>query len=142
MIYTARHLLVSLRSDLDYVFAADTSAIQEQWTTRTPSAGHCAVVAILVRYLFGGDFVSTTIDGASHWFSRVPLEGIGHDMDVTGDQFGRPRIQIALMGGLYETARVRSIDDVNAGTWERYRTLTKRLEDYNKANAPPRKAGR
>lgn len=89
-----------------------------------PSAGHCAVVAVLVRNIFGGDMVSTKIDGKSHWYNRLPD---GMYIDLTGDQFGRPDIQAAKYAPLYPDTVFRKESDVNEETRLRAIQLSKNL---------------
>ena len=84
--------LGKIRRALDSAFAPDTAILGG--TPGVPSAGHCAAVAVIVQRIFGGDFVSAVVEGQSHWFNRVPLGGKTVDVDLTGDQFGRPTIQV------------------------------------------------
>jgi hypothetical protein len=53
--------------------------------TRSPLDEHCSVVAALVRAVFGGDFVTGRINGARHYWNRLPD---GQEVDLTSCQFG------------------------------------------------------
>ncbi len=129
--------LAGLRAELVEVFAEDTASIDAEakrvgWRNLPPSTGHCAVASILVRSLFGGDFMSARVHGASHWFNSIPINGALYEADITGDQFGLARVRVKLVRGpgdeIYPESRVRHVDDINAGTWSRYRVLVARLE--------------
>ena len=110
-----------LRDVLDKTFAPDTAVAGT--TSAVPSAGHCAVAAIVARLMLGGSYVSARVDGASHWFNRIR----GFDVDVTGDQFGRPKVQVATAGTLYPDTRERLPSDLNAETCARADLLFSRM---------------
>jgi hypothetical protein len=59
------------------------------------SAGQCGTVATIVRAMLGGELVSAEIDAQSHWFNRSYVAGDFFDVDLTGDQFGLPPVQLA-----------------------------------------------
>lgn len=115
-------------------FAPDTAAGGWQ-NDAIPSAGHCAAVsAILYHQLavfaerFGGrvQCVSAIVNGGSHWFNRVELPDEAWDIDLTGDQFGLPPVQIAEAGTLYEGTRVRDFSELNEETLQRAALLARR----------------
>lgn len=130
MIRALNASLVGLRDALDRVYAVDTAQPGSNWSEAIPSIGHCAATACMVRALCGGDFVSANVAGVSHWFNRIGVEGRTYDIDLTGDQFGRARVQVVRDDGprLYDGIRVRSVGDVNEETWRRYRLLCARME--------------
>lgn len=119
-----------IRERFDKIFAADT-AYPGSWDPAMPAKGHCAIVALTVQRLAGGELASAPI-GGSHWFNhKVKLE-TEHlvDLDFTGDQFGFPKIRTALAGRLYFGFKVRSLEEVNEETrkrfelfWERFQAL-------------------
>jgi hypothetical protein len=123
---TLTTMLVALRDRMERAFAEDTAG--GMWNPLVPSAGHCALASIVVRGLFDGYFISARPGGVSHWFNRVPVAGEWFDVDVTGDQFGRPRVQVAGVDELFRDCRARSIDDLNRETWQRYERFVARLE--------------
>ncbi len=145
MINSLTASLTGLRSALDGAFAEDTTQQDDEtrrigWRNFQPSTGHCTVASILVRTLFGGDFMSTKIRGVSHWFNSIPVYGRLYEADITGDQFGLARIQVTLVGsssseGIYPASRVRHVDDINGETWSRYRLFLSRLDPSRPADA-------
>lgn len=94
----------------------------------TPSSGHCAVVAAIVREAFGGDLVSATVQGESHWFNRLQVHGVAFDVDLTGDQFGFPKFRVAPPGNLHEGAKRRMPEELNVETLQRAVTLAERAQ--------------
>ncbi len=112
-----------LRARLESHFAADTAAAAG--SRSAPSAGHCAAVAVIVHAMFGGDYVSATVRGTSHWFNRVggPLGPLW--IDLTGDQFGRDCVQLTLEPP-YDTTHVRAENELMPETLERARLLASR----------------
>jgi hypothetical protein len=89
-----------------------------------PSTGHCAAVALIVHKLLGGTLVSAPVGGISHWFNR--FDHLNEDLDLTGDQFGLPRVQREDAGCLYSDTRVRELREVNLETWQRTAMLASR----------------
>lgn len=67
--------------------------------------------------------VSAIVDGQSHWYNRLRLDGHTVDIDVTGDQFGREPVQVSIDAPLYPHARVRPPADVNEETRRRSERL-------------------
>lgn len=120
-------LVTAVREAAEGAFALDTAA---PGTPNTPnlSAGHCTMVAMLVRERLGGEFVSASLSGLSHWFNRLKVGEEWIDVDLTGDQFGRGRIQYAPAGTLYENTRARSAADINAETRARYAQFSSRVQ--------------
>src|SRR5688572_28489855 len=116
--------LKALRDRLESAFAADTAA--PGYHGSTASGGHCAVVATIIHHLFGGLLVSARVNSTSHWFNRITLDRGELDVDLTGDQFGLPSVQMQTVGQLYPDARVRSYLDLNIETLERVARLARR----------------
>lgn len=114
--------VVKTRRALEEAFAPDTAAGGE--VGATPSRGHCAAAAIVLQARVGGEFVSTRVDGVSHWFNRVD----GFDIDLTADQFGRRAIEIAKAGELWPDTRVRLESELNGQTRERAALLSRRAK--------------
>lgn len=113
-----------IRSRLEIGFRPDTAAAGFPGTT--PSAGHCAAVSAIVARLFGGDLVSSRVDGLSHWYNRFYLESETVDCDITGDQFGHAPIQISDPGNIYSDACVRDWRELNLETLKRAILLAER----------------
>lgn len=114
-----------LRKDLEQAWGTDTAV--KGPPSSLPSAGQCAVTAMVVHDHLGGTYVSAVIDGVSHWFNCVRFGKTWVDVDLTGDQFGRGPIQIAPAGTLYQGSRTRSAKELNDETVARYQILRGRL---------------
>ena len=112
------------RCCLETAFAPDTAYLGREGAT--PSAGHCAAVAVIVQLQLGGDLLSTTIDGEPHWYNRVFYDCSRWDVDLTGDQFGWPPIQAAAAGDLYYPSLLRSAADLTPETLVRASRLADR----------------
>ncbi len=134
-----------VRSLFENYFSKDTAAVGT--TSPIPSAGHCAVAALLAQNMFDGELVSASVMGMSHWFNRVRYDGAFHDVDLTADQFGYPPIQVAGAGKLYKDTQVRSRSEVAQETINRANLLHTKSSAWLKSepcpdcgNTPPRKA--
>jgi hypothetical protein len=106
--------LLELRARLDESFSPDTALNGLQ--SDVPSAGHCAAAAAIIWETLGGSLVSTNIRGMSHWFNRIQADDQLLDLDITGDQFGYPAVQIKPAEELYPYMRERSPDELNDET--------------------------
>jgi hypothetical protein len=80
----------------------------------------------LVRRRLGGWLVSAVVENHSHWFNRLRAGKHLVDVDLTGDQFGRRPIQIAIFGHLYTGTRVRRPTELLPETLARSHVLEKR----------------
>lgn len=138
------HLLASaaeLRARLEPHFSEETAA--SGYSRTSPSAGHCAAVAAIVASgaqpgLEEATCVSATVEGGSHWFNRLTRAGESFDVDLTGDQFGRPAIQVARAGTLYSGTRERRTDELNEETRSRAALLAERAGLRRHRARPPR----
>jgi len=109
--------LLELRARLDKSFSPDTALNGPR--SAVPSAGHCAAAAAIVWETLGGSLVSTSLKGMSHWFNRIRVDDQLLDLDITGDQFSYPAVQIKPAEELYPYTRERSPDELNAETLQR-----------------------
>jgi hypothetical protein len=66
------------------IWTRETSSVPDEWTPENPTRGQCAVTALLIRELLGGDLMRTTVKGESHYFNRLPN---GTWLDLTLGQF-------------------------------------------------------
>lgn len=73
---------LDLRAQLETAWSKETSA--GGYTPELPSTGQCAVTALIVQDLLGGELMRTVNMGISHYFNR--LED-GTEIDLTRDQF-------------------------------------------------------
>jgi len=110
-----------LRRCLETKFRPDTAA--PGFEPATPAAGQCAAVATILNQLLGGDLVSARVQGHSHWFNQIRIGGENVEVDLTGDQFGRPPVQVAIPWSLYPGARLRYFSELNAETISRATAL-------------------
>lgn len=130
---TLLETLEALRKRLDRSFGPDTAA--QVFHSPQPSTGHCAAVATIVCELLGGEMVSTLVEGHSHWLNRLKSGGRDVDVDLTGDQFGRPALQVADAGEIYPDTRVRSRTELTDETLARALLLAQRAELAEAAQA-------
>ncbi len=63
----------------------ETSVDPEKWTPDNPAYGQCAVTALVIQDLLGGDLLRGTVNGVSHYWNRLPD---GTEIDLTKSQFG------------------------------------------------------
>lgn len=111
-----RDTLADLRGYLEAAFTSETAA--EGLGGRGVSSGQCAAVSLVVMEELDTKVVSAYVDGISHWFNRIERES-AVDIDLTGDQFGRPRVQVGKAGELYPETRERSISEADEETIDR-----------------------
>jgi hypothetical protein len=109
---------------LERAFTPDTAA--KGFPLTTPSAGQCAAVSAIVHFDLGAELASAHVGGLSHWFNRFPVGEASLDVDLTGDQFGQPPVQVAVSGSLYEDTRRRNPSELHVETLERARRLADR----------------
>jgi hypothetical protein len=116
--------LRSLRQALQGAFSRDTSFPFVLYNRS--SAGHCAAVAAIVYKTLGGNLVSAKVGNESHWFNRIAIAKQWFDIDLTGDQFGRPPVQMVPAGTLYARTKLRDPAELNQETLKRSLTLARR----------------
>lgn len=68
-------------------WGGDTSA-DENWTPENPELGQCAVTALIIQDLFGGELKRTVANGVSHYYNSIA----GEDVDLTRAQFDEPLV--------------------------------------------------
>jgi hypothetical protein len=124
----------TLRAQLERVFAPDTSVFGSP--SMPPSTDHCAAVAVLVNAKFGGTYVSSVVDGRSHWFNRIQISDTKYDVDLTGDQFGYHPVMVSAYG-LHANTVERSSDDIRAETYARARILETRIAARRRTRVAP-----
>jgi len=102
-------------------WSAVTSLTPDEWSATNPAAGQCAVTALVVNDLFGGDIVRGAGLQGSHYWNR--LAG-GIDVDLTESQF--------LVRPAFVTIEVRSRAYVLSfpDTLARYELLLDRLRAH------------
>lgn len=82
--------LIAVEQAFGAAYGRDTCAEDDLpfWSATNPSRGHCAVAALTINDLLGGDLLVATVetDGKQtgyHWWNR--LNGV--DLDMTRTQF-------------------------------------------------------
>lgn len=60
------------------------------WTPARPALGQCAVTALVVQDVFGGELLRAVVCGQSHYWNRLPN---GEELDLTADQFNEVRLE-------------------------------------------------
>lgn len=116
-----------VRECFDDIFSADTAYDSKNY--KGGSHGHCAVVAAILKKKFGGDMYSTTINGQSHWFNQIIVDEIAYDVDITGDQFGLPAVQVGEPYTLYQDNRLRHEEQFDMDTVWRVMMLRKKYDE-------------
>lgn len=127
MIETLTDTFKTMRRKIQVAFLADTASPGSGWVPTMPSTGHCAIVSMLVQRTFGGEYMSAMPGGISHWFNRITTPVGAFDIDMTGDRFGRPRVQVAPTGELYAGTRIRMAGHLSAETIARFELFASRL---------------
>lgn len=109
------HLLRGVRR----AWSRRTSFQPDQWSADNPAFGQCAVTALAVQDLLGGDILRAETGGVSHFWNRLPD---GTEIDLTEEQF--QGIQASF--GRVELA---SRTDLLSSPWtlERYQLLRTRM---------------
>jgi hypothetical protein len=97
----------------------ETSASPDSWSEQNPALGQCAISALVVQDLLGGELLRTIVNGESHYWNRLPN---GQEVDTTRQQFGsEPRIDSPT------TVRERSYVLSFPYTVKRYEVLKSRI---------------
>jgi hypothetical protein len=118
--------LERLRKVLEVAFSPETAAPGTPTRAGPPSRGHCAAVSAIVWDRFGGELVSATVQGQSHWFNRLNINGRQVDVDLTGDQFGHPAVRFGEPGTLCPGTRTRLPRELREETLRRAVRLAER----------------
>jgi hypothetical protein len=116
-----RKRALALRRQLESVFTPKTAYGGS--VGPVASYGHCAAVAAILLESLGGELVSASVGGISHWFNRLQIGRRQFDVDITGDQFGRVAVQMAPEGELYQGSRVRARSELDRDTLARAELL-------------------
>lgn len=113
-----------IRDKLEPHFSPDTAFNAEQWlAAHRASAGHCAVVAIIIQDQLGGELVSRKVDGHSQWFNKLDD---GSYIDATIDQYEQTDYGKVVHYFDLNDVRVRSHSELNQNTLERAAILAMR----------------
>ena len=97
-------------------------AYQKIWSEDNPSAGQCAVTALVVQDLYGGDIYSCKVGRNSHFINIIADKIV----DMTADQFGGAA-NIQYVSGSFKL-RTRESLLKNKDVAARYHILCERLK--------------
>lgn len=102
--------------NVQQAWSRETSVDPDGWTPENPAWGQCAVTALVVQDVIGGELRAGWVGKVRHYWNIVG----SHDLDLTLRQFG---------SGWPKDAEPRSREDVlgNADTERRYRLLRERV---------------
>lgn len=73
-----------LRDMLRAAWGHDTTNDPDRWSPANPAWGQCAVTALAVQEVIGGDLLRSAAPGGSHYWNRLPD---GTELDLTREQF-------------------------------------------------------
>lgn len=113
-----------VKAALEQAWSADTSMVPGRWTGENPQLGQCAVTALIVSDLCGGQVLVSKVNGeGSHYWNRLPN---GEDVDLTFEQFPS--------GTSISPPRERDAEELlaNEDTRRRYITLASRVRELLK----------
>lgn len=79
------NLLRTLPIVLQECWSRETAYDPEKWTPENPTHGQCAITALVIQDLLGGDLLRAKVNGAEHYWNRLPDS---REVDLTRDQFG------------------------------------------------------
>lgn len=77
--------LYDIKARLRLAWSAETSATPDEWSAANSARGQCAVTALVVQDVLGGELMRSTVLGESHYWNRLPN---GREVDLTLEQFG------------------------------------------------------
>ena len=69
-------------------WSKETSHPAYNWSPDNPSAGQCAVTALVVQDLLGGDILACKVGRISHFVNFIE----GQIVDYTAEQFGKNEV--------------------------------------------------
>jgi hypothetical protein len=113
-------VLEDLAHELSGAWCRETSVQPVEWTGRNPALGQCAVTALIVQDILGGELVQAVVNGVSHYWNRLDS---GEEIDLTRGQFGGT-FRIETEPGVRSREYVLSFPETVA----RYDLLRERLE--------------
>jgi len=83
-----RKELNTIRKAMDEIFSCNTAF--GTCNNNSMSSGHCMLSALIIQDRYGGKIISGSVDGIPHYWNRL----CHLDVDLTGDQFRKPKVQI------------------------------------------------
>ena len=74
--------------DFSKAWTQETAHPSYNWSPNNPAAGQCAVTALVVQDLYGGDILACKVGKISHFINSID----GRIVDYTEQQFGDKKI--------------------------------------------------
>jgi hypothetical protein len=68
-------------------YSSETAHPSFPWSPENPTAGQCAITALLVYETYGYDIYEVKVKRSRHFFNKTPE---GEIVDLTAEQFGTP----------------------------------------------------
>jgi hypothetical protein len=128
-----RRLAQDARETLKTAFGPDTAYDATEYSRSVAAGGsvtkgHSYSVAVVAWAQFDCDIVSGMAHGERHaWFRAYVRGNKAFDVDLTGDQFGLPEVQVVEAGRLYVgRATVRGIEAIRPPLLRRAERLAMR----------------
>src|SRR3989344_5562612 len=114
--------------DIRHAWCRETSIKPGLWSGYDRSIGQCAVTALLIQDLFGGDIMKCNIPafGAHYWNRHRMAFGKSIDIDLTRDQFPKGLVIVPNDSG-DRKSMLYSTNDKQFKTSQRYRLLRDRF---------------
>ena len=91
--YSAIETTEDLYLRLRHAWRAETSFAPDEWTPSCPALGQCAVTALIVQDVFGGELLRGRLVVGTHYWNRLPD---GREIDLTSEQFEREPVVLAV----------------------------------------------
>ncbi len=77
----------SFKQKLLAAYGPGTAHPSFQWSPDNPTAGQCAITALLVYEAYGYDIYEVKVNRSRHFFNKTPS---GEIVDLTAEQFAKP----------------------------------------------------
>lgn len=106
-------LIAALRASWDRESAYEP----DEWSPERPSAGQCAVTALIVQEVSGGEIVGARYVGGSHYWNIVD----GVTVDLTASQFDELPTWVEGPGSVDRGTLLANVDTANRYEWLRRR---------------------
>jgi hypothetical protein len=107
----------SFKQKLLAAYGPDTAHPSFQWSPDNPTAGQCAITALLVYEAYGYDIYEVKVNRARHFFNKTPS---GEIVDLTAEQFPEPVD--------YTACRLRNPKDLHKSCNERLTILKSKID--------------
>ena len=131
-----RKELNKIRKAMDSVFSCDTAF--GTCNNNSMSSGHCMLASLIVQDMYGGKIMSGQIGGIPHYWNKL----CHMEVDVTGDQFKKPKVQIK-KGELYSDSFEFNRDpfeslnqDFNKEVWGKHCAFRQKVREELEESSP------